>query len=92
VAVDVGCTPVFLVALRWKFRRCAFCSAERFVLEREITALRWFTGIQVAYFAITLSAVWFLVSPLNNQVREELSQLKVDTKELMAEVRNLWNY
>jgi len=62
---------------------------ERFVLEREIKALRWFTGIQVAYFAITLSAVWFLVSQLNNQVREDLSQLKADTKELRAEVQQL---
>jgi len=36
------------------------------MLEREITTLRWmvatFLGAQIAYFAITLSAVWFLLT------------------------------
>jgi hypothetical protein len=46
-----------------------------YVLERELGALRWIVGIQAAYFAITLSAVWFLVSALNNQVLRELAQI-----------------
>jgi hypothetical protein len=40
----------------------------QFILEREISAVRWFVatflGAQIAYFAITLSAVWFLLSRL----------------------------
>jgi len=46
-----------------------------YVVQRELAALRWIVGIQVAYFAITLSAVWFLVSALNNQVLRELAQI-----------------
>jgi len=36
------------------------------MLEREILTLRWmvttFLGAQIAYFAITLIAVWFLIT------------------------------
>jgi len=36
------------------------------MLEREITSLRWmvatFLGAQIVYFTITLSAVWFLIT------------------------------
>jgi len=46
-----------------------------YVVQRELGALRWIVGIQVAYFAITLLAVWFLVSALNNQVLRELAQI-----------------
>lgn len=35
---------------------------KQWFLEREVTAIRWMVGTQIAYFAITLSAVWFLVS------------------------------
>jgi hypothetical protein len=39
---------------------------KRFILEREVRSIRWFVGTflgaQIAYFAITMSAVWFLVS------------------------------
>lgn len=34
----------------------------RFILEREVQSIRWFVGTQVAYFAITLSAVYFLIA------------------------------
>ena len=41
---------------------------KQFILEREVTALRWmvttFLGAQIAYFAITLTAVWFMLSHL----------------------------
>ena len=33
----------------------------QFILEREVQSIRWFVGTQVAYFAITLSAVYFLI-------------------------------
>jgi hypothetical protein len=40
-----------------------------FILEREVTSLRWmvatFLGAQIAYFAITLTAVWFMMSRLH---------------------------
>jgi hypothetical protein len=32
------------------------------MLEREVNSVRWMVGTQIAYFAITLSAVWFLVT------------------------------
>ena len=36
-----------------------------YIVEREVTTIRWFVGtfagIQIAYFAITLTAVWFLL-------------------------------
>jgi len=31
-----------------------------FILERELKSLRWSVGIQIAYFSITLAAVYFL--------------------------------
>jgi hypothetical protein len=34
---------------------------KNFILEREVASIRWFVGTQVAYFAITLSAVYFLI-------------------------------
>ena len=38
---------------------------KRFILEREVSAIRWFVGtfvgIQIAYFSITLAAVYFLL-------------------------------
>lgn len=34
---------------------------KEFILEREVKSVRWAVGIQVAYFAITLSAVYFLI-------------------------------
>ena len=33
-----------------------------FILEREVSAIRWFVGTQIAYFAVTLAAVWFMVA------------------------------
>lgn len=39
-----------------------------FILEREVKSIRWFVGtfvgMQVAYFAITLAAVYFMLSHL----------------------------
>jgi len=32
------------------------------ILEREVSAVRWIVGTQIAYFAITLIAVWFLIT------------------------------
>jgi uncharacterized membrane protein YjdF len=31
------------------------------MLEREVKTIRWMVGTQIAYFAITLSAVYFLI-------------------------------
>jgi hypothetical protein len=31
------------------------------LLEREVMSLRWFVGTQLAYFAVTLGAVWVLI-------------------------------
>ena len=39
---------------------------KQFILEREVQAIRWFIGTQIAYFAITLSAVWFMLSRLGH--------------------------
>jgi hypothetical protein len=33
-----------------------------FILQREVKSIRWFVGTQIAYFAITLTAVWFMLS------------------------------
>jgi hypothetical protein len=38
---------------------------KQFILEREIVALRWFLGLQITYFGITLAAVWFMISQLS---------------------------
>jgi hypothetical protein len=39
-----------------------------FILKREVSSIRWFVGTfigaQIAYFAITLGAVYFLLSHL----------------------------
>ena len=32
------------------------------LLEREVKSIRWMVGTQIAYFAITLSAVYFLLT------------------------------
>jgi hypothetical protein len=32
-----------------------------FILDREVKSIRWMVGTQIAYFAITLSAVYFLI-------------------------------
>jgi hypothetical protein len=41
---------------------------KQFILEREVKSIRWFVGTfvgtQIAYFAITLTAVWFMLSHL----------------------------
>jgi hypothetical protein len=37
---------------------------KQFILEREVQSIRWFVGTQIAYFAITLTAVWFMLSHL----------------------------
>jgi hypothetical protein len=34
---------------------------ENFILNRELKSLRWSVGIQIAYFSITLAAVYFLL-------------------------------
>jgi hypothetical protein len=34
---------------------------KQFILEREVSAIRWSVGIQIAYFSITLAAVYFLL-------------------------------
>jgi hypothetical protein len=39
---------------------------KQFILEREVQSIRWFVGTQIAYFAITLSAVWFMLSRLGH--------------------------
>jgi hypothetical protein len=31
------------------------------MLDREVKMIRWMVGTQIAYFAITLSAVYFLI-------------------------------
>jgi hypothetical protein len=33
----------------------------QWMLEREVKTIRWMVGTQIAYFAITLSAVYFLI-------------------------------
>ena len=35
---------------------------ERFVIDRELIALRWVMGIQITYFFGTLAAVWFMLA------------------------------
>ena len=35
-----------------------------FMLEREVAAIRWFVGIQVAYFATTVGGVYFMIAQL----------------------------
>jgi hypothetical protein len=37
---------------------------KQFMLEREVQSIRWFVGTQLVYFAITLTAVWFMLSHL----------------------------
>jgi hypothetical protein len=49
---------------------------ERFVLERELKALRWTAAIQAAYFAITLSAVWFLVSQVVGDIKTDVREIR----------------
>ncbi|HET9363949.1 MAG TPA: hypothetical protein VFP71_03080 [Candidatus Angelobacter sp.] len=43
-------------------------SLKQFILEREIKSIRWFIGvfasIQIAYFAITLGAVYFMINQI----------------------------
>ena len=34
---------------------------ENFILARELKSLRWSVGIQIAYFSITLAAIYFLL-------------------------------
>ena len=34
---------------------------ENFILNRELKSLRWSVGIQIAYFSITLAAMYFLL-------------------------------
>lgn len=34
---------------------------ENFILNRELQSLRWGVGIQIAYFSITLAAMYFLL-------------------------------
>ena len=35
---------------------------KQWMLEREVQTIRWMVGTQIVYFAITLSAVWFLIN------------------------------
>ena len=35
---------------------------EKFVIDRELMALRWVMGIQITYFFGTLAAVWFMLA------------------------------
>lgn len=35
---------------------------ERFIVEREVVAIRWVMGIQITYFFGTLAAVWFMLA------------------------------
>jgi hypothetical protein len=37
---------------------------KQFMLEREVQSIRWLVGTQIVYFAITLTAVWFMLSHL----------------------------
>ena len=37
---------------------------KEFILEREVASIRWFVGTQIAYFALTLGAVYFMLSHL----------------------------
>jgi hypothetical protein len=34
----------------------------QFILEREVTAIRWIIGLQITYFFGTLAAVWFMLA------------------------------
>ena len=34
---------------------------KQWMLEREVQTIRWMVGTQIAYFAITLSVIWFLL-------------------------------
>jgi hypothetical protein len=35
---------------------------KEFILEREVASIRWFVGTQIVYFALTLGAMYFMVS------------------------------
>jgi hypothetical protein len=41
--------------------REAIAELRQWMLERDIKSIRWMVGTQIAYFAITLSAVYFLL-------------------------------
>jgi hypothetical protein len=41
--------------------REAIAELRQWMLERDIKSIRWLVGTQIAYFAITLSAVYFLL-------------------------------
>lgn len=40
----------------------AISELKNFVIDRELTALRWVMGIQITYFFGTLAAVWFMLA------------------------------
>jgi hypothetical protein len=41
--------------------REAIAELRQWMLERDVKSIRWMVGTQIAYFAITLSAVYFLL-------------------------------
>ena len=36
----------------------------KFILEREVASIRWFMTTQIVYFALTLGAMYFMLSRL----------------------------
>lgn len=40
----------------------AISDLKRFVIDRELMALRWVMGVQITYFFGILAAVWFMLA------------------------------
>jgi hypothetical protein len=40
----------------------AILEIKNFVVEREVTAIRWIITLQITYFFGTLAAVWFMLA------------------------------
>ena len=40
----------------------AISELKNFVVEREVTAIRWIITLQITYFFDTLAAVWFMLA------------------------------
>jgi hypothetical protein len=59
------------------------------IAEREIVAGRWTLGLLALYFFGTLASVWVLVGEEIKPLREDLAQIKADTRELRTEIQQL---
>lgn len=41
---------------------------KQWMLEREVAAIRWFVGTQIAYVVITLGAMYFMLQRLHGSI------------------------